>query len=273
VFDFPRIVHDPMNDMMFLTTTDRGEGTDLSDVHVFGAMNTANPTWVPYPGLPGDESATMIAPEAGVNYVKGTRNLWYAGAVIPQSGLTYTFKTYVTTDLNNWTLHPYSPQFSLPALQPNEDTGFPDCYYGHNLIDLDALDEKVGMTHVGTPDAFRRPNGSVDYDPDILFAALDAPSGAQPTDLTLKVRKTEEKIKVSGLVTNVPDVTVIPNLYKVTSSGSRLIANKEVQTDDLGKYKASFNRPKKGRCRVEVIFEGDATHEAASASKGFSCKL
>jgi hypothetical protein len=263
-----------MNDMMFLTTTDLGDGADLSDVHVYGAMNTANPTWVPYPGLPGDAGATMIAPEAGVNYVKGTRNLWYSGAVIPQNGATYTFKTYVTTDLTNWTLHPYSPVFSLPVLQPNEDTAVPDCYYGHNLIDLDALDEKIGMTHVGTPDAFRRPNGGVDYDPDILFASLDVPSGGTDTSMTMTIKKTDAKIKASGKITPaVPGGSAEVTLLKKKDGVFQVVGNpKDAAFDGTGAYKASFNRPKRGTCRVVGDWNGDGTFEPSSVTKTFPCK-
>ena len=274
-FDDVEIAYDPPTNTVFSTFTSRGSGGDLSNVHIFGMMETGGPAeWRRYNGLPGDDGSTYTFPAVGINQVGGALHLWYSVMEFDKSNAA-GIKTFVTTDFSKWTPLSFHPTFPLPRFAPNEDSALGDCDWGTEHIRLNPMGESVGLTYTGVldtgPPRSMTPAGAdTDIDPDILFARLQAPV---ITQLSLAVKKTDAKINASGEIAPAVPGTAKVTLLKKKDGRFRKVASKQAPFDGEGAYQASFSRPSKGSCKVVAAFAGDDTYAPDQATKTFPCKV
>jgi hypothetical protein len=95
----------------------------------------------------------------------------------------------------------------------------------------------------------------------------------QPTETTMSVVRQRARFKVSGSV-QPPQVgePVTVSLLRRSGGQFREVESVEAVLDDQGQYRASFERPRSGKCRITSSFQGNAEAEPSTARKTLSCE-
>jgi beta-propeller uncharacterized protein DUF5122 len=111
-------------------------------------------------------------------------------------------------------------------------------------------------------------------DPDDLCpsSAGSGADGCTPTDVTLKVRVLKERIRARGMLDpSLPGADVRVALLRKRAGTWRERGVENPTLNDASRYRATFDRPSKGSCRVVVRFLRDAEHSPSKARLTFAC--
>ena len=97
-------------------------------------------------------------------------------------------------------------------------------------------------------------------------------ANVQDTEATLGVVKGRRRVRASGAVLPVPDEPEVRAVLLRRSAGRfEALNERTLPLDAQGLYSTSFARPRPGRCRIIIRFEGDALHRASEAAATFRC--
>ena len=91
------------------------------------------------------------------------------------------------------------------------------------------------------------------------------------TTTSLTVRKTTAKLKAKGTVSPAQSGSVDVTLLRKRRGAFRPVKTVAVTLDPGGAFAAAFNRPRSGRCMVQVAFPGDDDSGPSSASRTLRC--
>ena len=101
---------------------------------------------------------------------------------------------------------------------------------------------------------------------------MSLPSGRDQSCTTLQVRKRVHRLIARGRVSpNHSDERVIVTLQKKRNGTFVKIARKRPTLAARSRYRAFFERPAAGRCRIVARFPGDEDHRPSSARRNFRC--
>jgi ELWxxDGT repeat protein len=101
---------------------------------------------------------------------------------------------------------------------------------------------------------------------------MSLPSGRDQSCTTLQVRKRVHRLIARGRVSpNHSDERVIVTLQKKRNGTFVKIARKRPTLGARSRYRAFFERPAAGRCRIVARFPGDEDHRPSSARRNFRC--
>ena len=88
----------------------------------------------------------------------------------------------------------------------------------------------------------------------------------------MKKKKKSHKIKVKGQVTPAqPGEKVTLELQRKKGRSFKKVASRSPAQKPSGAFKASFHRPRHGRCRLVATFAGDAQVLGSTTTHDFGC--
>ncbi|MGH2731220.1 MAG: TolB family protein [Actinomycetota bacterium] len=152
----------------------------------------------------------------------------------------------------------WSPDGTEIVVQSNHDSQ-------SNNQDIYALDATTGIAGI------RRITTALGPERDADWAPL-CTEKCTATTLTVRVTKTNSKLKVNGLLTPpLAGQEVVVTLFRKKGDGYKQIKSIFPTVAEDGTYRGTFARPDANKCKVEAVYLGDADHEFSAAIKTFSC--
>ena len=92
------------------------------------------------------------------------------------------------------------------------------------------------------------------------------------TTIGVTIDKSADSVRTFGAVNPDHDgKTVIVTLLRHRDGEYREVDTKRPALSDTSRYSTKFDRPREGRCRVEVAFPGDGDHLGSRSAENFSC--